>query len=81
MEYNNKCILSRFLKLTYPTFNGECGRETPFGGNFGILAFADHLHALKLYNTLQERENIKYHNRATLTIMPPAYRLCFQHYL
>ena len=26
----------------------ECvGRKTPSGGNFGILAFADHLHAQK----------------------------------
>ena len=24
-----------------------CGRETPSGGNTGIVAFADHLHALK----------------------------------
>ena len=24
-----------------------CGRETPSGGNFGISAFADHLHAHK----------------------------------
>ena len=23
MEYNKKCISSRFLKLTYPTFNNE----------------------------------------------------------
>ena len=26
---------------------GVCGRETPSGGNTGILAFADHLHAQK----------------------------------
>ena len=26
---------------------GVCGRETPSGGNTGIVAFADHLHALK----------------------------------
>ena len=32
-----------------------------------MLAFADHLHAKKtLYNTLQERENPKKHNRAPL---------------
>ena len=24
---------------------GVCGRETPSGGNFGIVAFADHSHA------------------------------------
>ena len=24
-----------------------CGRETPSGGNTGMLAFADHLHAQK----------------------------------
>ena len=34
----------------------ECARETPSGGNFGIQALADHLHAYK-YNKLQEREN------------------------
>ena len=35
------------------------GRETPYGGNFGILSLSDHLIAQKkLYNTLQERENI-----------------------
>ena len=26
---------------------GGCRRETPSGGNYGILAFADHLHAQK----------------------------------
>ena len=26
---------------------GVCVRETPSGGNFEILAFADHLHAQK----------------------------------
>ena len=30
-------------------------RETPNGGDFGILAFADHLHA---HNTLQERVHV-----------------------
>jgi len=47
-----------------------CGRETPSGGNLGILAFAEHLHALKpiQYNTLQERENPQKHNRASLTL-------------
>lgn len=32
-------------------------RETHSGGNFGMLAFSDHLHAPKptVYNTLQER--------------------------
>ena len=26
---------------------GVCGRETPSGGNTGMLAFPDHLHAQK----------------------------------
>ena len=34
-------------------------RETPSGGNFGMLAFAGYLHKQThtVYNTLQEREN------------------------
>ena len=36
-------------------------RETPSGGNTGILAFADHLHALKT----NVKKNKK-HNRASL---------------
>ena len=34
--------------------------------NFGILAFADHLHAPKPYNTLGEMENPRKHNGASL---------------
>ena len=44
---------------------GVCGRETPSWGNFGILVFADHLHT-NLYNTQQEREHPKKHNKAPL---------------
>ena len=52
---------------------GVCGRETPPGGNFGILAFKDHLHAQNLYNTL-EREKPHNHNRAFL--MFNTYKKC-----
>ena len=41
-----------------------CGRETPSGGNTGILASADHLHALKaMYHTTGEGKP-QMHNRA-----------------
>ena len=43
---------------------GVCLRETPSGGNTGILAFADYFHAQK--PTLQERENPKKHNKTPL---------------
>jgi len=33
-----------------------------------MLAFADHIHAPKLDNTLKERETLKKHNRAPLKI-------------
>ena len=32
-------------------FQGVSGRETSSGGNFGILAFADHLNAQKTYRS------------------------------
>ena len=40
------------LLTDVPPLRRVCGRETPSGGNTGIWAFADHLHARKP-NTLQ----------------------------
>jgi len=41
------------------------GRETPFGGNVGILAFADHLHAqTRIQHTAKKGNAHKKHNRA-----------------
>ena len=42
-----------------PIFTHLLWLVTPSGGNFGIVAFADDLHATNLYNTLQERETKK----------------------
>jgi len=50
-----------FIFLILPVLQhlGVSGKETVSVGNFGMLAFADHLHAHKPLNTLQERETPK----------------------
>ena len=40
-------ILDAADKLWTFKGGGVCRRETPSGGNFGILAFVDHLYAQK----------------------------------
>ena len=40
MEYNKKCISSRFLKLTYPTFKPlfpDLANNLNFNGEFNVI--------------------------------------------
>jgi len=47
-----------------------CGRETPSGGNTGILAFADHLHAHKPIEHTRGEGTPQKQNRASLKQVP-----------